>query len=386
MKKKNFILSIIMTAALALIFLAGCDTKDKTDGTDTGGTTAVPADDPVWIIVNGVEITKSSIQTEIDTLNKQLEGQQIPPEQMDGIVVRIKHDAMMMNVQKALLDQESAKLGITPDPIKVEEELKHIKQNMPDGQFQTMLTEMNFTEEKIREDIGKQFVYMEYLVKAVKVEPPPEELVMQVYEGAKSQMNQPARAVTKSIVLMVDPSLDDEIKNKKKDQATELRKRIVGGEDFDAVAKESSDVPTRNAEGTETFQKGQMPGEFDEVVFNLKPDELSKVFETPLGYHIVKLVKIMPEGPQPFEEVHDQIVEYLENETKKNSIQTHIKEMVDSAKVEYIEPLPSLQDEMMKKMMESMPKPEDNKTPEETAPDTDGSDAKPTMHEGHTHD
>ena len=386
MKKMNFVLNITMAAVLALTLTAGCEKKEKDGGTDgkTPVTTAV--DDPVWIKVNGNEITKSSIQGEIDAITKQLESQMIPPEQMESAMVRVKHDAMLMSVQMAILDMEVTKLGLKPDPVKVEEELQNIKRNMPDGQFQTILDEMGFTEDKVREDIGKQFTYQEYLEKAVVVEPPPDELIEQVYEGSKAQMSEPAKAVTKNIVLTVNPSMDEETKQKKKEQAETIRKRIVNGEDFDAVAKEVSEVPARNEDGNEIFTKGQMPGEFDDVVFNLKPDELSKVFETPIGYHIVKLVEIIPEGPKSLEEVRDQIIEFLENETRKKSMQEHINTLVNNAEVEYIEPLPSLQDDMMKKMMESMPPPEDTTEPEETIPDMDGSDSKPTMHEGNTHD
>ncbi|MEO6883931.1 MAG: peptidylprolyl isomerase [Bacteroidia bacterium] len=77
------------------------------------------------------------------------------------------------------------------------------------------------------------------------------------------------------------------------DKITELRKRVLSGEDFSTLAVLYSDDPGSSKNGGEykNIQRGQFVPEFDAVTFNLKEGEISPVFETQYGYHFVQLIK-----------------------------------------------------------------------------------------------
>jgi len=62
------------------------------------------------------------------------------------------------------------------------------------------------------------------------------------------------------------------------------------GEDFADLAKENSDCPS-SANGGDLgfFARGTMIREFEDVAFELKPGEISKIVETQFGYHIIKM-------------------------------------------------------------------------------------------------
>ena len=70
-----------------------------------------------------------------------------------------------------------------------------------------------------------------------------------------------------------------------------IRERIVKGEDFAAVAKVVSEDPGSASEGGDLGWTG--PGtfvpEFEQVLQELKPDEISQPFHTQFGWHIVQL-------------------------------------------------------------------------------------------------
>ncbi len=71
-------------------------------------------------------------------------------------------------------------------------------------------------------------------------------------------------------------------------RALELRKRIVGGEDFVKVARECSDDASNIFGGHLGFiKRGTMPVEFDSAVFALSPGEVSEPVETEFGYHLI---------------------------------------------------------------------------------------------------
>ena len=51
------------------------------------------------------------------------------------------------------------------------------------------------------------------------------------------------------------------------------------------------------------FPRGQMPPAFDEVVFKLRPGQVSDVVSTEYGYHLFKVMEFKPAGKRDFAEV-----------------------------------------------------------------------------------
>ncbi len=71
----------------------------------------------------------------------------------------------------------------------------------------------------------------------------------------------------------------------------DIRNRIEKGEDFDKLARESSQDPSanKNAGNLGYFTAFQMVYPFENIVYNTKVGEVSMPFKTQFGYHIVKL-------------------------------------------------------------------------------------------------
>lgn len=71
-----------------------------------------------------------------------------------------------------------------------------------------------------------------------------------------------------------------------------IREEIMEGKPFSTAARMNSDDPGSASQGGEIrASKGMMVKPFEATVFSLKEGEVSQVFETEYGYHIVKLLK-----------------------------------------------------------------------------------------------
>lgn len=72
----------------------------------------------------------------------------------------------------------------------------------------------------------------------------------------------------------------------------ELREQILNGRDFAALATLYSEDPGSKRQGGDLgyFGRGEMMPEFEATAFKLKPDSVSRIIETPFGYHIIKLI------------------------------------------------------------------------------------------------
>jgi peptidyl-prolyl cis-trans isomerase SurA len=91
--------------------------------------------------------------------------------------------------------------------------------------------------------------------------------------------------------IVIYPDITEADKASAKKRLEDIRKRIVSGfSSFNAEAVKNSDDPGSASQGglIEAF-KGQMVKEFDAMAFSLNPGEVSEVFETQFGYHVMKL-------------------------------------------------------------------------------------------------
>lgn len=73
----------------------------------------------------------------------------------------------------------------------------------------------------------------------------------------------------------------------------ELKKRIDKGEKFETLALLYSQDPGSAAKGGELgfMARGTLVPEFEEVAYQLKPDEVSDIVKSDFGYHIIQLIK-----------------------------------------------------------------------------------------------
>jgi peptidyl-prolyl cis-trans isomerase SurA len=81
-----------------------------------------------------------------------------------------------------------------------------------------------------------------------------------------------------------------------KDKARKLtesyRQRVINGETMSSIATLYSEDPgsAKNGGRYDSIPRGMMVPEFESVAFNLKPGEISNVFETKYGFHFIELI------------------------------------------------------------------------------------------------
>jgi parvulin-like peptidyl-prolyl isomerase len=134
----------------------------------------------------------------------------------------------------------------------------------------------------------------------------PEKFVKKARLQSKLQLAQfLARAYSTDVLAKRTEATDDEIKRflaehaelnlaeKKKAEADKVLRRVKNGEDFAKLAKEFSEDPGSRDKGGLYLNvtEGTFDQDFEKAALALQPGQVSPVVETPLGYHIVKLVR-----------------------------------------------------------------------------------------------
>lgn len=82
------------------------------------------------------------------------------------------------------------------------------------------------------------------------------------------------------------------IKKDAKKLAEYYRQRALRGESVSSLAKLYSEDPgsAQNGGQYDNITKGMFVPEFEKVAYNLKPGEISEVFETQFGFHFIQLI------------------------------------------------------------------------------------------------
>lgn len=91
--------------------------------------------------------------------------------------------------------------------------------------------------------------------------------------------------------IVIYPKIDAEDKKRSFEKLTDIRTQILNGKSFSTMARINSMDPGSAAKGGEIdARRGMMVAPFEATVFSLAEGEVSNVFETEYGYHIVKLI------------------------------------------------------------------------------------------------
>jgi hypothetical protein len=119
-------------------------------------------------------------------------------------------------------------------------------------------------------------------------------------------------------------------------RARELVKRARGGEDFAALARESSASPTRTSGGElGTLSKAEMNADIQKVAFALAPGEISEPFRVGEGEVRILRVAEKSEGRLiPFEEVKADILKRLTQERWEKEYEQYVEGLRKTAMID----------------------------------------------------
>jgi peptidyl-prolyl cis-trans isomerase D len=142
---------------------------------------------------------------------------------------------------------------------------------------------------------------------------PTEEAIRAYYEEHLDDYALPERVRARHILFQLGADVDESLKSEVRTKAEEVLAKVKAGEDFAALARESSEDRASADAGGDLglITRGRMGDEFDAAAFSQEVGTTSDVVETPLGFHIIRIEEKIPEGPDDFENVRGEIVRAL---------------------------------------------------------------------------
>ena len=199
---------------------------------------------------------------------------QLPPA-LERELPRVRRGVLERLIDRELMLAEAARRGIRPSPEELERTLAPTREGMPAKELEATLAEAE-TDRASWRRAAERDLTIEKLQVAITAPVTVSEQELDAWIARHRDRRELPEEVRAAQLLVRTEAA-----------AVEARRRILGGMAFAAVAREISLSPDADRGGDlGFFARGQMPPEFDEVVFSLPRGQLSDVVASPYGFHL----------------------------------------------------------------------------------------------------
>jgi peptidyl-prolyl cis-trans isomerase SurA len=247
--------------------------------------------DGIMAVVGDKVVLRSDYETEMGQLARS--GNLVDSQQLSCLVLR------KLILRKLMLNQAEIDSLPLSDDAEIDNRLRYFQRQA--GSQADLERYLGKTLSEYREDIRpkmkEQLLAQEMeskITSSVKISP---QEVKQFYNDIPKDSLPIIPAEVEVAQLLIEPPVSPESKDFAREQLQMLRARLLAGESFEKLAKTYSQDPgsKENNGLLPEFGRGEMVPEFERMAFKLKPDSLSPVFESPFGFHLMKVSKRMGE-------------------------------------------------------------------------------------------
>ncbi|MCX5827641.1 MAG: peptidylprolyl isomerase [Deltaproteobacteria bacterium] len=273
--------------------------------------------DRIVAIVNDDVITLSELNNTFDPYMKRIEAS-LAGKDKEKVVAEGRTTILNRMIDNKLIEQEAKKSGIIikDDEVMgvIRDMLKSRKMQMPDLLQALAKDGMTFDtyKQELKEQLQRQqLVRREIRSKLVVTD----DEIGEYYRQHRDEYEGKEAIRIKQILLPVPVGTDPAIRERARELAESILKRIKNGEPFEALAAQFSQGPAVAAGGDIGFvEKGHMLPEVEKVALNLDIGGVSPVVDSPQGFYIIQVVDKRGSGLKPITEVRQEIQMKLEEE------------------------------------------------------------------------
>lgn len=236
----------------------------------------------------------------------------------------LQRSFLAQTIDRQLALAEAERLGLRVTAAEVEAALAEHRRDYPDGGFEAHLRERKITLEEWKRDLEERLLLEKVAAQAVGRQVQVGEAEISAYYRAnRDEFERPAQVRARQIV--VESEADGE-------QILALLKQKVP---FAEVARSRSLSPDAEAGGDlGFFARGEMPAEFDAVVFSLPVGKLSPLIKSEYGYHIFLVEERRDAGNLSLAQARDEIRSRLRAEQEERLYRQWLDALRAKAKID----------------------------------------------------
>lgn len=300
-------------------------------------------DDPVIAKVGEQELHTSDLIAE---LNRQIPltyfHAKVPENQMLGF----RRKAFDQLVERSLVHQDALarKIEVTDEEIQAEfrkalrssEELQKVSEQQLDKEAAKLLPQF-------RPLVVRRLLIEKNEARFRSSVPKPDDASMKaVYEqmlkDSPESMQTPKEAHLLHIYIAIDPAGGEKAAKEKQKKVDDLKQQLAAGKSFDEIAKALSEDESAKNGGDLGFVKAGFfrSSEIERVAFELKAGDVSDVFRSLYGFHVLKCLEVKPRRPLTIEETRPMLEQWFVTEHTQRRRAVWLQELRGRYKVEIL--------------------------------------------------
>ncbi|NLG33887.1 MAG: hypothetical protein GX548_00885 [Lentisphaerae bacterium] len=290
----------------------------------------------IWVDQAG--ITQGEIQREASRLFGSV-AQNVPPEQIPEVQVRLLSQAVDNLVMRQLVRAEMERSGVLISREEIEQGKRDLEKGLgPDHSLAMLLASANLSVEELESnlilDLFKNKVLKEKIEAATSAVT--DEGVRQFYEENPKDFTLPEGRIASHILIKVTPDSDEAMKADARARAEGVRKALLEGADFAALAREVSQCASRGRGGRlGVIPRNREHPAFEAAVYSQEIGEIGEVVESSVGYHVIQVTGEQQERLMPFDEVSERLKVMLVSRAQQQITREYIEELKSKATIKF---------------------------------------------------
>ena len=236
----------------------------------------------------------------------------------------LERSFLVQVIDRELTLAEAERLHIQVTPAEIDQAEQEYRTEYPKDSFDAVLKERGISYQDWRQELAQGLLVEKVMHQAVDAQLAVSEAeVANYYRENADEFNRPEQVRARQIVVASE------------EEGEKILALLRQGRPFAAVAKEYSLSPDSEDGGDlGFFARGQMPPEFDKVVFTLTPGRISDLVHSEYGYHIFLVEERRPAQRLTLDQAREQIRAELLETKQEQAYQDWLRGLRSRAKIE----------------------------------------------------
>jgi parvulin-like peptidyl-prolyl isomerase len=241
-------------------------------------------------------------------------------------------------IDNLLMEQQARKAGIAIQDQEVNSAIKDLleRRNFSQDDLRKMLEREGTTMEAYRKGVLDQLVRIRLVQREIKSQVAvSDEEIGEYYRKHREDYEGKDTVRIKQILLPLSKEDDPAAKEKLREDAEVIHKRLLAGEPFELLSAKYSQGSAAAAGGDIGYiEKGMILHEVEEVAFGLPLNQISSIIESSIGFHIIQVIDRRGGGFKAIESVREEIREKIDQEKMEKKFGAWLEELRKRSHIE----------------------------------------------------